>query len=96
MTSGITWLVAASAAAQLDDECPGGLCVEGTRGGDAYVTARDGLRAADILAGVGFPLMGTGIVLLVYSTAFGPRYASLKNRPFVAAGPGGANLAVRF
>lgn len=94
--SGVVWLVAANAATRLDDECPNHQCVEGTLGGDAYETTRDGLKAADILAGVGFPVMGVGAVLLIFSGALGPRYGALRSGPTFMAGPGRANLAVRF
>src|SRR5262249_12113573 len=71
--AGITWLVAASESLTLSNECPNHECVEGTTGGDNYVTARDAGRGANILAGIGTPLLATGIVLLLFSSATGPR-----------------------
>jgi hypothetical protein len=94
--SGITWLIGATHAARLESECPGGLCVEGTSGGSAYVTARDSLRAADIVAGVGFPVLGAGLVLIVFSASIGKRRFVMQNLPVVTAGPSGGSLAVHF
>jgi hypothetical protein len=95
--SGVTWIVAATNASRLDQHCPNGVCVEGTPGGDAYVTTRDALKGADIVAGVGFPVLGAGIVMLVFSATFrkGASYAT-RTLPVVKAGPSGANLAVHF
>src|SRR5512134_2411952 len=71
MAAGITWLVAAGESMALDDECPNKICYTGTRGGDAYERARDAERGADILVGIGAPVMGAGIMMLLYAAALG-------------------------
>lgn len=63
MAGGLAWVIAASSFATLDDECPGKICVEGTRGGRAYKTARDGERAAGILAAIGLPMIAASAVM---------------------------------
>src|SRR5262249_37735975 len=103
--AGITWLVAASEAATLHSECPNNVCVEGTTGGNAYETARDASRAANVLAGIGTPLLATGIVMLLFSSATGPRRSVLTahttqsvglGSASIKAGRSGSALTVRF
>ncbi len=97
MAAGITWIVAAGHAARLDDECPDKRCVEGTPGGDAYVAARDSERASGILAGVGAPVMASGVVLLLFTSAFRPTSAaSVRAAPAIGVGFAGGTLEARF
>jgi hypothetical protein len=92
----ITALNAATDAAKLDDECPDKLCVEGTPGGDALVSARDNMYAAEVLLGVGTPLLAGGFVLLLLSSAYKPSGVTLQAAPAVGAGFTGGTVRVQF
>jgi hypothetical protein len=96
LAASIAWLTAAGDAAKLDDECPNKVCVEGTPGGDALVEARDAERAAGVLVGVGTPLLAGGLVLTLFSTAFGSRGGPVRVVPSVGLDFAGGTLQGRF
>jgi hypothetical protein len=96
IAGGITWLTAYGHSRDLDDECPGGLCVEGTEGGDSYKSTRDLSRAAAITVGVGFPVMITGVVLMGIGGSAGQRSGSFSAAPIITAQQQGAAMEVRF
>lgn len=93
--AGITQIVAASEASRLDRECPQKRCVEGTRGGDAYETARDSAKGAEILLGVGLPLVSAGLMMTLFAASLGPA-ERVRAVPVVSARGGGARVAVSF
>jgi hypothetical protein len=95
--AGVTWLVAATEADDLERDCPGRICVEGTSGGDSYETARDAAKATDILVGIAAPVLGTGGILLLFSAAIGPRGPATEARAKVlTAGSTPGSIAVHF
>jgi hypothetical protein len=97
IAAGITYLVAWGDSRALDDECPNQVCIEGTRGGDSLERAKDASDAADILAGIGAPVFGTGLVLLLYSAALGGEKTSrLRASPSVTPGGARTRLEVTF
>ena len=78
MAAGITWLTAWGESRELEDKCyshkdsdgdpiPPGYCVKGTAGGDAYERTRDSALASQILVGVAFPLMASGLAMTIIS-----------------------------
>ena len=87
--AGITWIVAAGESAQLDSECPNHKCYEDSPGGDSYKEARDAAEATDVLVGLGFPIMGTGIVMLLFAAALGPTRRNVEPAPAIGASPRG-------
>jgi hypothetical protein len=96
MASGIVWIVAASEASRLDDECPGKRCVEGTTGGDSLERARGAQKAAGILFGIGFPMTTAGLVCFLYTGSLGKKKASVSVAPQVTPRGAGGRLQVTF
>jgi hypothetical protein len=97
LAAGVTALVAVAGADDLERECPGRICVEGTRGGDSYEMARDASKATDILVGIAAPVLGTGGILLLFSAAIGPRGPATEARAKVlTAGSTPGSIAVHF
>lgn len=93
MAGGLAWLIAVSSFATLDDECPNRICVEGTRGGRAYKTARDGERAAGIMAAIGLPMVAASAVLFTLALSTDkPRSGGID----LNVGATGADLEVTF
>lgn len=101
MAASITWIVAASNAAGLDDDCPNKVCVEGSFGADRLQTARDSEKAAAILTGIGTPMLAGGLVLLLYASAFpgspkAPKAPKVRAAPVLAPGFAGGMFQARF
>jgi len=96
MASGIVWIVAASEASRLDDECPDKRCVEGTTGGDSLERARGAQKAAGILFGIGFPMTMAGVVCFLYTGSIGKRKASVSVAPQISSRGAGGRLEVTF
>ena len=95
--SGIAAIIAWSSASDLEAQCPGKLCVEGTPGGRSYVRARDASRAAEVMAALGFPTVAVGAVLLVFTAGTEkPAAAGAPPRVTVQVGPTSGALEVRF
>lgn len=95
--AGVTGIVAAAEAGRLGDNCPGKICYEGTRGGDALNTARDAAYAADWLIGIGAPVTASGTILMLYSAVVERDYGSLVYpSPVFRASPGGGGWTFRF
>jgi hypothetical protein len=65
LAAGITWLVAWSRSLSLEDDCPHGYCVQGTRGGDTYEATRDLSNASEVLLAVAFPSIVGGLSLVI-------------------------------
>ena len=96
LASGVTWLTAWSRSLDLDRDCPGGYCVEGTRGADTYQAVRDLSDASGVLVAVALPTLASGVSLLV----LGAGARASEDRPKVGAtlkatGQGGS-LEVTF
>src|SRR5262245_20176831 len=96
MASGIVWIVSASEASRLDDECPNKRCVEGTTGGDALERARGTQKAAGVLFGIGFPMTVAGVVCFLYTGSLGKKKASVSVAPQVTPRGAGGRLQVTF
>lgn len=96
VASGITWLVAASAAARLDEDCPNKHCVEGSSGADALERARSAERASAVLFAIGLPVMTGGCVVLLYFERPKKARRSLTLTPAIGPRHAGADLSVRF
>jgi hypothetical protein len=94
--AGITWLVAAGESLKLEDECPNHRCYTGTPGGDSYETARDTAQATDVLVGIGAPVMGAGLVMLLYAAALGPSRPPMQPAPEIGLRRRGGALEMRF
>jgi len=94
--AGVTAIVAATSASDLEDECPGGKCVEDTRGGRSYSRALDSARATDWLIGIGMPVLASGTVMLIYSAVLERNNARAWPTTVLRASPTGATLAVHF
>lgn len=95
MASGICWLVAATAASRLDEDCPGKRCVEGSTGARSLETARDTKSAAIVLFAIGLPVTTGGLVMLLYSDPR-DRRRTLRVSPRVGPDTAGADLQLRF
>ena len=95
MASGICWLVAASSASRLDEDCPNKVCVEGSTGARSLETARDAKSAAIVLFAIGLPVTTGGFVMLLYSDPH-DRRRTLRLSPRVGADRAGADLQFRF
>jgi len=89
-----TWLVGWADSTKLDDECPNGDCVIGTRGGDRYQRVQNAADASEILIGVGTPMMFGGLAVLIVGTALRGEY----DGPRIGArvSPTGAAMEVTF
>ena len=98
LAAGITWTVAAGESLSLDDECPDQVCYTGTRGGDAYERAHDAEYAADVLVGIGAPITGAGVIMLLYAAGLGGPSGKIPFRPspMFTAGGGGLTLEGAF
>jgi hypothetical protein len=99
LAAGITWTVAAASAARADQECPNDRCVEGTIGADSLRTARDAEKGADVLVGIGAPVLATGLVLAIVARGLrsgSKRAAAVTAAPVVGSTGGGAVVHVRF
>lgn len=96
MGAGIAAIVAGASALDLEDECPGKVCFEGSRGEDRLHRARDAARATDWLLGIGMPVVASGAVMLMYSAVLGRRGSASVPPPVLRAGPGGASLTFHF
>jgi hypothetical protein len=95
--SGIAWLVAVAAAADLERECPNKRCVEGTAGERAYHIAHDSQRAGQVMLGLGLTSLSAGVVMLTLAIGADKKTAfELGERVLVQAGPTGAAMEVRF
>jgi hypothetical protein len=95
MASGICWLVAATAASRLDEDCPGKVCVEGSTGARSLETARDAKSAAIVLFAIGLPMTTGGVVLLLYADPR-DRRRTLRLTPSVGPDRAGADFHLRF
>lgn len=95
MASGICWLVAASSASRLDEDCPGKVCVEGSSGARSLETARDAKSAAIVLFAIGLPVTTGGLVMLLYADPR-DRRRTLRVSPSVGPDRAGADLHFRF
>lgn len=93
----ITWMVALGEAEALDDECYDYDCYENSRGGEALVRARDAEKGAGIVAGIGVPVLVSGLVVLLFGAGMDDRdSASVHVAPTVASEGGGLTLEARF
>ncbi|MCC6527138.1 MAG: hypothetical protein IT373_31105 [Polyangiaceae bacterium] len=89
VAASLAWTVAGASALGLERDCPDHKCVEGTPGARTYRRVRDGARAADILVGVGMPVLTGGLLLVVLgSTAAPPPVAGASTTPDAVAGAG--------
>ena len=95
MASGICWLVAASTASHLDNDCPGKVCVEGSSGAQSLETARDAKSAAIVLFAIGLPVTTGGLVMLLYADS-SERRRTLGLSPRIGPDRAGADLQFRF
>ena len=95
MAAGICWLVAAASASNLDQECPGKVCVEGSTGARSLETARDAKSAGIVLFAIGLPVTTGGFVMLLYSDSR-DRRRTLGVSPHVGPERAGADLQLRF
>ena len=95
MASGICWLVAATEASRLDEDCPGKVCVEGSTGARSLETARDAKSAAIVLFAIGLPVTTGGLVMLLYADS-SDRRRTLGVSPSVGPDRAGANFHFRF
>jgi hypothetical protein len=94
MASGITWLVAWGKSGGLDDDCPEGYCIEGTRGGDRYQAVEDLAATSELLLGLGASATLSGIALLVLGGTL--RGKPERSRFDASIGPTGGSFEVRF
>jgi len=92
----IAWLVSLGEASVLDEECFDNICYEDSRGGQALVRARDARTAAGITAGIGFPVMVSGFVVMLFGAGMTEESASVRVTPTVAADGSGLSLEARF
>jgi hypothetical protein len=95
MAAGICWLVAATSASRLDEDCPNRVCVEGSTGARSLETARDAKSAAIVLFAIGLPVTTGGFVLLLYSDSR-DRKRTLGLTPRVGPDRAGADFHFRF
>lgn len=95
LAAGITWTVAAGESLELDDECPDNVCYTGTPGGDAYEHAKDAEYAADVLVGIGAPVTGAGVALLLYAAGLGSSGSKMQIRTTPLLGQQGGGLRVQ-
>ena len=95
MAAGICWLVAATSASRLDEDCPGRVCVEGSTGARSLETARDAKSAAIVLFAIGLPVTTGGMVMLLYADPRDQR-RTLGIAPSVGPDRAGADLRLRF
>jgi hypothetical protein len=95
MAAGICWLVAATSASRLDEDCPNKTCVEGSTGARSLETARDAKSAAIVLFAIGLPVTTAGTVMLLYADPR-DRRRTLGVAPRVGPDRAGADLLFRF
>ena len=94
--AGVAAIVAGASSIDLDDECPGKVCVEGSSGARNLDRTRDAARATDWLLGIGGPVVASGTVMLLYSAVVERRDSASRYSPVLRAGPGSASLTVHF
>ncbi|MBK8255058.1 MAG: hypothetical protein IPK82_20660 [Polyangiaceae bacterium] len=94
--AGVSAIVAGVEAADLNDECPNKVCVEGTRGARSLERARGAALATDWLIGIGGPVAASGTVMLIYAAALSRIGKSPYTGPVVFAGPTGGALRFQF
>lgn len=94
--AGITGIVAAAEASRLDDQCPGKVCFEGSRGADTLQSTKDTALAADWLVGIGAPVTASGVVMMLYSAVVERNGRLVSPSPVFRASPGGGGLMFHF
>jgi prepilin signal peptidase PulO-like enzyme (type II secretory pathway) len=93
----VTWLTAWTESLDVnEDECPNHQCEVGTRGGDAYESARDLAHATDVLLAVSLPAIAGGLSTLIIGATLREPSDSSYARVTVQPTGAGARMEVTF